>query len=336
MELIKSNTCPNCGTTDLEVLKSYDTVHNGPRQLYVCMDCELVFSETKGTPMEHLKTPISKIAGVLRVRSEGLGQRATGRVFGVHKNTVADWEKRFAAQKEPLMLYAVCHQFIQLTFEGDEIYTIVKERGKPSDSEGWTAVILERASRFIIEQRCGKKDAEMFEAVMDTVADYIDQCNDVTFLSDGERRYGNTLFDICAQVIRTGKRGRPPKTLPEGAKVRIKNKGSQSAKPGRKRAKYEAPHREHPDTEQNLDDSEIHANHVEAQNAALRRRNSAFRRRTNTYAKCKEGLQRTLDVHQIIHNFVRRHWTTGKVPAVALGIITGGLRLEDILTHRFA
>ena len=61
-------------------------------------------------------------------------------------------------------------------------------------------------------------------------------------------------------------------------------------------------------------------NHVETQNAALRRRNSAFRRRTNTYAKkCKAGLQRTLDVHPII--FVRPHWTTGKVPAVALAII---------------
>ncbi|MBF0228628.1 MAG: hypothetical protein HQK63_03420 [Desulfamplus sp.] len=35
-------------------------------------------------------------------------------------------------------------------------------------------------------------------------------------------------------------------------------------------------------------DSEIHANYVEAQNAATRRRNSTFRRKTNTYAKTKE------------------------------------------------
>ncbi|MDM8567247.1 hypothetical protein QUF74_16555 [Candidatus Halobeggiatoa sp. HSG11] len=64
--------------------------------------------------------------------------------------------------------------------------------------------------------------------------------------------------------------------------------------------------------------------------------NSTFRRRTNTYAKSTEGLQRTLDVHQIIHNFVRCHWTTCIVPAVAMGIITGALGLEDILTQRFA
>ena len=57
-------------------------------------------------------------------------------------------------------------------------------------------------------------------------------------LSDGERRYGNTLFEMCAEVLRTGLRGRPP--LPPDVKVRLKNKGSQNSKPGRKRLKYQA------------------------------------------------------------------------------------------------
>ena len=285
--------------------------------------------------MAHLKAPISKVASVLRIRSEGMALRATARVFGMHKKTVTGWEERFAEQKAPLMLYAVCHEFISLTFEGDELYTIIGKRGEASDSEGWTAVIMERTSRFIVEQRCGKKDAQMFQSVMNTVAAYIEQSEDVTFLSDGERRYGNILFTLCAEVLRDGKRGRPPKTLPLGVKVRVKNKGSQGSKPGPKRPKYEAPQREHPDTEQAVNSADIHANHIEAQNAALRRCNSAFRRRTNTYAKCTEGLQRTLDVHQIFHNFIRRHWTTGVVPAVALGVITGALGLEEILTQRF-
>jgi len=286
--------------------------------------------------MEGIKTPISKIAAVLRIRSEGLGQRATARCLGVHKNTVSDWEKQFAEQKEPLMLYAICHEFISLTFEGDELYTIVGSRGEASDSVGWTAIIMERASRFIIEQRCGKKDKKLFSAVMDTVAKYINQSNDVTFFSDGERRYGNTLFELCAEVLRDGRRGRPPKTFSKGTKVRIKNKGSKNSSPENKRPKYEAPWNEHPDTEQNIEDADIHANHVEAQNAALRRRNSAFRRRTNTYAKTEEGLQRTLDVHQLFHNFIRPHWTTGVVPGVAFGIIKEALCLEDILMGRFA
>ncbi|MDQ7003055.1 MAG: hypothetical protein Q9N02_10295, partial [Ghiorsea sp.] len=301
-----------------------------------CLSCKRSFSETWGTPMAQLNTPLSKVAGVIRVRSEGLALRATGRVFGVHKNTVSTWETKFSKQKKPLMLYAMCHQFISLTFEGDELYTIVNKRTEACKSEGWTAVIMERSSRFIAEQRCGKRDQEMFQAIMKVIASYIEQSQDLTFLSDGERRYGNTLFDLCAEQLRNGKRGRPPKVLPKGVKLRLKNKGSQKSKPGRKRPKYEAPKREYPDTVQNLENADIQANRLEAQNAALRRRNSAFRRRTNTYAKNTDALQRTLDVHQIIHNFSRAHWTTGKVPAVAMGIIKEALSLENILTLRVA
>jgi len=336
MKLNHTDTCPDCESRNLKTHRTYETVHNGTRELHECKDCGTLFSETSGTPMEHLKSPLSQVASVIRVRSEGLGLRATARCFGIHKNTVAEWETKFAEQKAPLMLYTICHNFINLTFEGDELYTVVGKRGEPSDSQGWTAVVMERASRFIVEQRCGEKDAELFRSVMSTVATYIEQSEDVTFLSDGERRYGNLLFELCAEALRDGRRGRPPKTLPLDVRVRVKNKGSQNASPEHKRPKYEAPQREHPDTEQTFDDTDIHANHVEAQNAALRRRNSAFRRRTNTYAKSQGGLQRTLDVHQIIHNFVRRHWTTGEVPAVALGVIGGALCLEDILTSHFA
>ena len=335
MNLSQNQTCPYCGHKKIIVQNTYYTVHNGNRQLFCCKNCQQVFSQTHGTPMANLKTPLSKVAGVLRVRGEGMGQRATARIFGIHKNSVAIWEKRFAEQKAPLMLYAVCHEFINLTFEGDELYTIVGKRGEAHESEGWTAIILERASRFIIAQQCGEKNKDLFTNVMNQVVAYIEQTQDVTFLSDGERRYGNHLFELCATIIRTGKVGRPATTLPEGVKLRIKNKGSQAKKRGRKRPKYQAPQREHPNTKQDLEETEIHANHVEAQNAALRRKNSAFRRRTNTYAKTMKALQRTLDVHQIIHNFIRPHWTTGKVPAVAMGILMAGLRLEDVLTERF-
>ncbi len=281
--------------------------------------------------MENIKTPISKIASALRIRSEGLGLRATGRVLGSNKSTITKWENRFAAQKATLMLYGFCHEFVSLTFEGDELYTVVGKRTDQSESKGWTVVIMERASRFIVDQRCGKKDATLFKSVMKTVCRYIDQTDDLSFLSDGERRYGNMLFDLCSNVLYTGKKGRPPRTLPKGVRVRVKNKGDQKHKKGRKRPKYQAPQREHPGTTQNLTDPEIHANHLEAQNAATRRRNSTFRRKTSTYAKTVEGLQRTLDIHQIIHNYVRPHWTTRRVPAVSLGILAEALTLENIL-----
>ncbi|MBF0176331.1 MAG: helix-turn-helix domain-containing protein [Magnetococcales bacterium] len=164
--------------------------------------------------MEDLKSPIIKVASALKIRSEGMGLRATARVMGTHKNTISEWEKRFADQKETLMLYAFCHQFVSLTFEGDELYTIVGKRAEPLESKGWTAVIVERGSRFLVDQQCGVKDADLFTAVMSTVCQSIDQTQNLTFLSDGERRYGKILFSLCSEALQTGSKGRPPKVLP--------------------------------------------------------------------------------------------------------------------------
>jgi hypothetical protein len=57
-------------------------------------------------------------------------------------------------------------------------------------------------------------------------------------LTDGERRYGNFLFAACCRALYTGKPGQPTQTLPEGVKVRLKNKG---LSPDSSRPKYEAP-----------------------------------------------------------------------------------------------
>src|SRR5688500_5744835 len=107
---------------------------------------------------------------------------------------------------------------------------------------------------------------------MELLCEAIQQTSDLTRLTEGERCYGSPLFENGHEVIRTGKRGRPKKTLRKGVKVRLKNKGSQRHKRGRKRPKYQALYPEHPDTAQPLATAGIHANHLEAFNTSLRRR----------------------------------------------------------------
>ena len=85
---------------------------------------------------------------------------------------------------------------------------------------------------------------------------------------------------------------------------------------GPKCPKYQA--LQHPDTNQNIEDKDIHANHVEAFNSTLRRRVAAYRRKTNTYAKNNLFLQKRLDAYWVLHNFVRPHFTIQQVPAIAL------------------
>jgi hypothetical protein len=126
------------------------------------MECHQVFSETKGTFLEGLKKLISLIINVLKSRSEGMGFNAVCRVFEISKNTLLNWERRFADLQAPLLIYALLSTFLTQLIEGDEVYTKVGKNVPPEDSEGWTVVLMERASRFIGALPCGKPDRELF------------------------------------------------------------------------------------------------------------------------------------------------------------------------------
>ena len=264
-----------------------------------------------------------------------MGLNATARTFNVSKKSVIDWEWRLADLKPSLKLYALLNEFISQVIEGDELYTKVNKNVPASESEGWTIVLMERGSRFLWELECGPKDEQLFKQALSNLAEVIEQTGDLTLLTDGERRYGNILFEICHELVRNGEPGRPKKVLRKRVRVRLKNKGAKK-RVGRPRKKYEAPVPEHPQTEHEVPEPEIHANHAEAFNSSLRRRNSAFRRETNTYAKDRDNLQRTLDVYWVVHNFVRVHFTTKVVPAVKLGILEIGLTWEQLFKIRYA
>jgi hypothetical protein len=115
----------------------------------------------------------------------------------------------------------------------------------------------------------------------------------------------------------------------EGLEVAIKVKGSQ----GMPHIEWIRP--EHPFTAISST-SEVHANHNEAQNSALRRHASAYRRRQNLYAKRLQGLQRALDVQRLIHNWVRPHWGLGclQTPAMAMGFFSRPVSILELLFSR--
>jgi hypothetical protein len=227
-------------------------------------------------------------------------------------------------------LFALTHQFLQQMLEGDELYTRVNKQVAPDASQGWTIVLMERATRFIWDMRCGRRERKLFKNAMRLLCHVIEQTGDLTLRTDGERRYGSLLFELCSEAVRTGKRGRPKQTLRQGVKVRLKNKGSQRQKRGPKRPQSQAPYPEHPHTAQSLETKDIPANPLEAFNTSLRRRCAAYRRRTNMDAKNTGRLQERLDGYWIVHNFVRVHFTTRRVPAVALGILEHGFSLHEL------
>ncbi len=120
-------SCPNCSAKDVKVIDRYSTINNGMRNLYLCPNCSCRFSETKNTFLERLRKPISLVWQVVNARTEGVAFNATTRIFGISKNTLISWERKFSHLSQVLFLYAVSHSFLELVIEGDELYTKVKK-----------------------------------------------------------------------------------------------------------------------------------------------------------------------------------------------------------------
>jgi hypothetical protein len=80
---------------------------------------------------------------------------------------------------------------------------------------------MDWASRFLWELQHGRKDRNLFRRAIRALVRVVNTTQDLTLITDGERRYGQGLFEICAELLHTAKRGRPPKTLSKGVKVRI-------------------------------------------------------------------------------------------------------------------
>jgi transposase-like protein len=203
--------CAECNSANIKPHTGYTVGSGEQRYIYHCQDCGSYYSETKNTPLEGLKTPLSRITMILNAINDGMGINAACRTFHAGKPSINRWLVRLGGLKETLLLYTLCHKFIQQLVEGDELYTKVGENKPAFASEGWTIVLMDRASRFIWELECGPRETSLFERAMQTLSQVIEQTEDLTLFTDGERRYGTLLFQICQEAVRTGRVGRPKK-----------------------------------------------------------------------------------------------------------------------------
>jgi transposase-like protein len=116
--------------------ESEGVVKNGKGQLsaqiiqrYLCHACGRRFNERSGTPMARLRTAPDVISMAMKVRSEGLGLRATGRVLNKSGGSIINWEKRLSSQVSNWSPAAP--EGSEITLEGDEVYTRVGENLPP-------------------------------------------------------------------------------------------------------------------------------------------------------------------------------------------------------------
>jgi hypothetical protein len=280
--------------------------------------------------MARLKTPVEEVEMAIKVRGEGLGIRATARVLKKSPSSITSWEKRLSNQLAEWSPKAP--EGGEVTIEGDELYTRVGENLPAEQSEGWTISFVERESRYWVEAKAGMKDRDLFKQGVKAAWEWGEASQWMRWFTDGERRYGKELWKLASVHLprqMTTEAYPHRKVWREGLEVAIKIKGSQG------KPRVEWVYREHPFTAISPS-SEVHANHLEALNSALRRRGTAYRRRQNHYAKELDGLQRALNVQRLLHNWSRPHGSLKKntTPAMAMGFINRPVEIAEILTCR--
>jgi transposase-like protein len=90
----QNSECPDYGKRGAGNLSVCD--HYGPgkrRRMLRCKTCKTRFSERKGTPLFGATLPEEKIVSLLEHIDESCGVRKTGRLVGVHRDTVSRYSR---------------------------------------------------------------------------------------------------------------------------------------------------------------------------------------------------------------------------------------------------
>src|SRR5215475_8058420 len=156
MHFCPHSHCDYRGWRGLNNLRANGHPSGGPwRQLH-CTSCDGSFPEHHGTIFHGKQAAVELIMHVLACLAEGLGIRATARVFGVDANTVLHWLVEAAEQLRAFSAYFLCDLHLE-QLQLDELYAVL--RGVKDGEIGAEQAIkrLERSRHWVwtaIEPEC--------------------------------------------------------------------------------------------------------------------------------------------------------------------------------------
>jgi hypothetical protein len=143
----------------------------GPgRQLY-CRSCTGYFLEAHGTLLHGKRVAVELIVRVLTCLAEGLGIRATARVFEVDPNTVLQWLVEAAEQLQAFSAFFLCDVHVR-QLQLDELYAVLRgvRDGEISAenalkrlerSRHWVWTVIDPESTLLLVTEVGPRTLEM-------------------------------------------------------------------------------------------------------------------------------------------------------------------------------
>jgi IS1 family transposase len=323
-----------------------------------------------GTLFHGKQAPVELIVRVVACLAEGLGIRATARVFEVDANTVLHWLVEAGEQLRAFSAHFLCDLHLE-QLQLDEVYAVLRDlkAGVINDDEAierlgrspsWVWTAMDPRSKLLVVVDVGCRTLAMAQRVVHQVTEVLAPGCVPLFLTDGLKDYGTALLTHFGQWIhperRQDKGPRPkPRWRPLPALLY-----AQVVKSYRRRRIVGGTHRVVFGTRLAIEQVlarcgwTINTAFVERLNLDIRQRVAAIGRRVNTLCQGEAGLRDQLTVFQVYHNFVLPHAslrqpllipeaTSGRgstkvwrpyTPAMAAGVTDHVWSLKEVLLFR--
>jgi hypothetical protein len=132
--------------------------------------------ETHGTIFHGKQAAVELIVRVVACLAEGLGIRATARVFEVDANTVLHWLVEAAEQLRTFSTYFLCNLHLE-QLQLDELYAVLRDlqAGEISDDEAikrlerapyWVWTVMDPTSKLLVGVDVGCRTLAMAQRVV--------------------------------------------------------------------------------------------------------------------------------------------------------------------------
>jgi IS1 family transposase len=180
--------------------------------------------ETHGTIFHGKQAAVELIVRVLACLAEGLGIRATPRVFEVAPHTVLQWLVEAAEQLRAFSAYFLCDLHLE-QLQLDELYAVLRDlkAGAISDDEAirrlerspyWVWTAMDPKSKRLLVVEIGSRTLAMAQRVVHPGTQVLAPDGVPRFLTDGRKDYGTALlthFGYWRQPERRQDKGPIPK-----------------------------------------------------------------------------------------------------------------------------
>jgi transposase-like protein len=323
MHFCPHNDCDYRGWLGRGNLRANGHPSGGPWRQFYCTSCKGYFLETHGTLFHGKQAAVELIVRVLACLAEGLGIRATARVFEVDANTVLQWLVEAAEHLRAFSRYFLCEVHVEQV-QLDELYAVLRDlkAGEISDEEAivrlerapyWVWTAMDPKSKLVLVVDIGTRTLAMAQRVVHQLVQVLAPGCVPLFLTDGFKEYGTAILTHCGhwrQPERRRDKGPRPKPrwmpLPHLLYAQV-------VKTVRRRRLIGVKHRVVFGTLDRVNQVlaacgwQINTAFVERLNLDIRQRGAAVGRRVNTLCQGAEGLLDQLVLFQTYHNFVVPH-----------------------------